>query len=671
MEAKSVSVMLLNGANYATWKIQCRMVLIRDGLWSLVNGTDEAPNKDTHAENYAKFMNRSDKALATIVLAVDPALLYLLGDPTDPVRVWNQLQDQFQKKTWANKLALRRRLNALSLRDGSSMTDHIKSMTEIFSELAVIGAPVEDEDKVVTLLASLPDSYNVLVTALEANATVPQMEVVTERLLHEERKMNDREGGAQGRACGGENAMLAGERGKQHQQRDKRGPQCYGCRDFGHIWRYCPNEDRKPKKDKYRQDKSKFRDKKSGQKHKAHKAEAKWSTDSSSDEPAGLIAEHALSTTCERGDEWIVDSGATCHMCHDRSLYSEYAELEKPVQVSLGDGRKLEALGKGVVTVRAKSSTKKCKKLKLHDVLLVPGLSYNLMSVSKAAEYGKTAVFSESKCDIRDSDGNVVALADRVGCLYRMQCVDVDDTHRASVANSLPEEVLWHQRLGHLSWVRMDKLARESMAKDFTYKPGGNHPFCVACTEGKQTRNSFQTKPEITSKEPLEVVHSDVCGKMGTPSLSGAEYVLTFVDDKTRYSWCYIIKRKSEVFEKFKEWKAMAEKSCKASVKTLRTDNGGEYISSEFEQFLKTNGIRHEYTVPKTPEQNGVAERLNRTLIEKVRCMLSDSGLPQVFWAEALATATYLNNRSPTRPIGGVTPFEAWFGLVPTVGHLK
>jgi len=173
MEAKSVSVMLLNGANYATWKIQCRMVLIRDGLWSLVNGTDEAPNKDTHAENYAKFMNRSDKALATIVLAVDPALLYLLGDPTDPVRVWNQLQDQFQKKTWANKLALRRRLNALSLRDGSSMTDHIKSMTEIFSELAVIGAPVEDEDKVVTLLASLPDSYNVLVTALEDNATVP------------------------------------------------------------------------------------------------------------------------------------------------------------------------------------------------------------------------------------------------------------------------------------------------------------------------------------------------------------------------------------------------------------------------------------------------------------------------------------------------------------------
>ena len=132
-----------------------------------------------------------------------------------------------------------------------------------------------------------------------------------------------------------------------------------------------------------------------------------------------------------------------------------------------------------------------------------------------------------------------------------------------------------------------------------------------------------------------------------------------------------MIRKKSEVFEKFKEWKAMAEKSMGASLKTLRTDNGGEYVSTEFEQYLRSEGIRHEYTIPKTPEQNGVAERLNRTLGEKVRCMLSDSGLPKVFWAETFATATYLHNRSPTKPLGGVTPFQAWTGLKPTVGHLR
>ena len=115
----------------------------------------------------------------------------------------------------------------------------------------------------------------------------------------------------------------------------------------------------------------------------------------------------------------------------------------------------------------------------------------------------------------------------------------------------------------------------------------------------------------------------------------------------------------------------MAEKSCGTSVKTLRTDKGGECTSHEFEGFFKDESIRHEYTVPKTLKQNGVAERLNRTLVEKVRCMLSDSGMPKVFLAEAHSTATYLHNRSPSKLSNGITPFEVLTGLRPTVGHLR
>ena len=156
-ESKSVTVVPLNGSNYGTWKVQCRMALVKDGLWSIVSGTETAPAA-TEAEKFAKFVSGRDKALAIIVLSVDPSLLYLLGDPEDPVAVWKKLSDQFQKKTWANKLSLRRRLNNLRLKDGDSMSNHIKAMTEIFNELAVIGAAMEDEDKVVTLLASLPEA---------------------------------------------------------------------------------------------------------------------------------------------------------------------------------------------------------------------------------------------------------------------------------------------------------------------------------------------------------------------------------------------------------------------------------------------------------------------------------------------------------------------------------
>ena len=190
-DSKTVAVVPLNSSNYSTWKIQCKMALVKEGLWGIVSGTEMAPTEGT--EQQAKFAARKDKALAIIVLAVEPSLLYLIGaDPTDPVVVWKTLADQFQRKTWANKLELKRKLFSMRLAEGDSMQDHIKSMTEVCDELSVIGEPVKEEDRVVYLLASLPERYNVLVTALEANAEVPKLAVVTERLLHEETKIKSR-----------------------------------------------------------------------------------------------------------------------------------------------------------------------------------------------------------------------------------------------------------------------------------------------------------------------------------------------------------------------------------------------------------------------------------------------------------------------------------------------
>jgi hypothetical protein len=188
-ESKSVTVVPLTGVNYATWKIQCQMALMKDGLWNMVNGTETAP---AGGEALVKFISRKDLTLAIIVLSVDPTLLYLLGEPTDPVDVWKALSDQFQKKTWTNRLNLRRRLHSLKLKDGDSVQSHIKEMTEVFNELAVVGENIGDDDRVVYLLASLPESYNMLVTALEANETVLGMKTVVERLIHEEKKLQDR-----------------------------------------------------------------------------------------------------------------------------------------------------------------------------------------------------------------------------------------------------------------------------------------------------------------------------------------------------------------------------------------------------------------------------------------------------------------------------------------------
>ena len=164
------------------------------------------------------------------------------------------------------------------------------------------------------------------------------------------------------------------------------------------------------------------------------------------------------------------------------------------------------------------------------------------------------------------------------------------------------------------------------------------------CAVGKQHRTKFPGGKTKLSGTVLALVHSDVCGTMSTELLGGDQYFLTFIDDKTQYIWVYVLKHKNEVFKKFHEWKAMVEKSTGQRLKILTTDNGGEYTSTEFSNYLKGEGIHHELTVLKTPQQNRVTERINCTIVETTRCILAKSRLPRKFWVEAVSTATHLRN---------------------------
>ena len=158
---------------------------------------------------------------------------------------------------------------------------------------------------------------------------------------------------------------------------------------------------------------------------------------------------------------------------------------------------------------------------------------------------------------------------------------------------------------GHLNEQSMRTLVREELVDHLDYSTSG---VSEACIRGKQSKSPCPFKQSRTvTLMPLELVHSDVCGKMGQKSLGGAEYFLTLSDDKTHYAWVYPLQTKDEVFQHFKEWQAEVESFTGHKVKTLRTDNGGEYTSNSFQAYLKTCGIRHELTIPKTPEQNGVA----------------------------------------------------------------
>lgn len=244
---------------------------------------------------------------------------------------------------------------------------------------------------------------------------------------------------------------------------------------------------------------------------------------------------------------------------------------------------------------------------------------------------------------------------------------------RDTKMKSIDRLEIWHKRLAHSNYKKIiemkDKGIVKGMEKEIFERKEVRD--CDSCNIMKMTRKKFNKNTREKAKDILAVVHSDLCGPIQVRSIDGAEYILTFVDDKSRKSDVYLLRHKSEVLSYFIEYKARMEKETGKRIKTLRTDNGGEYVNAEMKNFLKSEGIKHELTAVYVPQQNGTAERLNRTLMEKTRCLLKESGLPNYFWGEALRTANRIKNHVPTKICKDQSPMEIWLGRKPNISYFK
>ena len=243
--------------------------------------------------------------------------------------------------------------------------------------------------------------------------------------------------------------------------------------------------------------------------------------------------------------------------------------------------------------------------------------------------------------------------------------------HDVNVASNEHLEDLWHQRFGHLGRNSLRLLRDQKLVSGMDFQSAKESEFCEGCAHAKQKRASFPKGQATRASEILEIVHSDVCGPMQENSLGGSRYFVTFIDDKSRFTAVYFMKTKDQVLEKFKEYEAMVTNMTEKKIKILRSDNGGEYTSKEFSNYLKEKGIQHQLSVPRTPQQNGVAERMNRTIQETARSMMHNAGQDKKFWAEAVCTAVMIRNRSPTVSVDNMTPYESFYGRKPDVSHFK
>ncbi|KAH9726512.1 hypothetical protein KPL70_008282 [Citrus sinensis] len=237
----------------------------------------------------------------------------------------------------------------------------------------------------------------------------------------------------------------------------------------------------------------------------------------------------------------------------------------------------------------------------------------------------------------------------------RKRLSDEADTYVTS--NGEESTMMWHLKLGHMSEQSLKILSERKLLPGLK---SVSLPFCEHCVISKEYSLKF-SRSIARSKYILDLIHSDVWESPDI-SMGGAKYMVTFIDDYSRRCWVYLIKKKSDVFPVFKEYKARVELESGKKIKCLRTDNGGEYTDGEFLAFCKQEGIQRQFTVAYTPQQNGVAEWMNRTLTERIRAMLRTAGLPNSFWTEAAKTTCYIVNRSSSTTIGLKTAMEMWTG---------
>ncbi|KAE8667231.1 tir-nbs resistance protein [Hibiscus syriacus] len=224
--------------------------------------------------------------------------------------------------------------------------------------------------------------------------------------------------------------------------------------------------------------------------------------------------------------------------------------------------------------------------------------------------------------------------------------------------------------IGHVSYSKLSVMVKKSMLKGLPQLDVRTYTVCAGCQYGKAHQLPYD-ESKFKAKEPLELVHSDVFRPVKQQSISGMRYMVTFIDDFSRYVWVFFMKEKSDTFSKFKEFRDSAEGEVENKICFLRTDNGEEYRSNEFSQYLRKCRIRHQYTCTNTPQQNGVAERKNRHLAEICRSMLHAKNVPERFWAEAMRTAAFVINILPQSRLGFVSPFEKLWNIKPTVSYFR
>ncbi|GJR14611.1 putative ribonuclease H-like domain-containing protein [Tanacetum coccineum] len=371
----------------------------------------------------------------------------------------------------------------------------------------------------------------------------------------------------------------------------------------------------------------------------------------------------------EYKEKGVIDSSCSRHMTRNKCYLDEYEDYDGGF-VSFGDG-------KGRISGKGKIKT---GSLDFDDVYFCKELKYNLFSMSQICDKKNNVLFTDTECLVLSSNFKLldecqvllrVPRKDNIYSVDLKSVVPIGGLTCLTAKAIIDESNTWHRRLRHINFKTMNKLVKGNLVKGLPLKIFENYHSCVACQKGKQHKASYKTKLVNSIRKSLHMLHMDLFGPTNVKSLMKKSYFLVVSDDFSRFSWVFILTTKDETSRILKTFIIEIENQLDHKVKVIRSENRTEFNNSIMNQFCEMKRIKREFSVARTPQQNGVAERKNRTLIEAARTMLVDFKFPTTFWAEAVNTSCYVLNRVLVIKPHNKTPYELIRGRPPLIDFMK
>ena len=648
MTTSEIRFSKLTEDNYFDWVVDAEAALSVKGLWSTVEEDEEFRALDAPVRK-----KKQREARGYLILWISAEVRDGIVAADTPKKIWDALKTRFCQKTNERKADLIERITSAEQQNDESAATFVNRVETLRRRLKEEHSEeISDSIAMGILLKGVASRFSQTIEALRCIDNLMLATVKDKLIAADERMKADtgKSGGGRALQTSGHQQTAAGQGAKKPWRETRR---CYNCKKVGHIAKYC----RQPQ---------------SG----THSSKYVESSRRSEPSNAAALTMHAPAQTVrdispprDRSEKILVDTGATHHMCWDVSKFLVLHPSSIPF-VKCGGGEFHDVLGQGTVFIGGS-----CGLLRLDDVLYVPTLAVNLFSGSAALQKGAKLVGSQNRLEV-ELRCRVVLRGSAIEGLFQVdgKLLCADSVPQKSVRSFASANVavtgdVWHKRLGHPAFAVMQKLQRTGAVNNLHTRGNlSEQDVCITCIEAKQSRSPFPAS-DSTATERLALVHADVIGKLQCKSIGGSMWVLCMLDEYSRYSEVVCLKSKADVpgacWDVLQRWQRQTD----YKVKVVRTDGGTEFLGSLQDKFREA-GVIHQTSVRYTPQQNGRAERLNRTLLQKTRCLLFQANMPSKFWAEAISTANYLRNLVPTSN-STKTPYELFHQKKPDVARLR